>query len=246
MIKKVITLTAIVAVIAATVACGDKKHASRIVVKSDAPAKLATANDTLNWAMGFSLAQTMASAGITLDREVIFQAICATLDQQQQPLTEAQMATALQQLSEISYTNQSQKMQSMKQQVESEETKYFKQLTANNPNIKKSAEGVYYEVLKEGKGTKGDLGLIATFDYKGSFTNGHIFDKTYGNREPIRHVIGDPMFPGMQVALCMMTAGSHYRFYFPSALAFGPQGSADGIPANAILIYEIELHSIEK
>jgi len=241
MIKRVITLTAITAILATIVACGGK---NRIVVNSDAPANITTANDTLNWALGFNIAQMMAGTGIELNREVVFQAICATLDQHEQPLTQAQMSEALQKLSEISYINQSQKMKSMKEQTESSEAVYFQQLTAKNPNIKKSKEGIYYEVMKEGSGRKGELGLIATFDYKGSYTNGQLFDKTYGNREPIRHVIGDPMIPGMQAALCLMNAGSQYRFYIPSGMAYGPQGNGD-IPANTIVIYEIELHSIE-
>lgn len=241
MIKKVITLTAIVAVIAAAVACGGK---NRVVVKSDAPANLATANDTLNWALGFNIAQMMAGTGLELNREVVFHAICATLDQQTQPLTQAQMGEALQKLNELSYVNQSQKVQQLKEQVESTEAAYFAQLTANNPNVKKTDEGLYYEVLREGSGRKGEIGRVATFDYKCSFTNGQIFDKTYGNREPIRHVIGDPMIPGMQLAFCMMKAGGLYRFYIPSGMAYGPQGS-DVVPPNAILIYELELHSLE-
>jgi FKBP-type peptidyl-prolyl cis-trans isomerase len=41
-----------------------------------------------------------------------------------------------------------------------------------------------------------------------------------------------------------MAVGSHYRFYLPSDIAYGPQGSGAIIGPNATLIFEIELIEI--
>jgi FKBP-type peptidyl-prolyl cis-trans isomerase len=101
------------------------------------------------------------------------------------------------------------------------------------------------QVLKEGDGRKGELGLLVEFDYKGTFTNGQIFDQTYGNRPPIVHMIDEGLMPGLREAFCMMKAGSKYRFYFPSEMAFGAQGSED-IPPFTTVIYEVELHDVHE
>jgi FKBP-type peptidyl-prolyl cis-trans isomerase len=72
---------------------------------------------------------------------------------------------------------------------------------------------------------------------------GQPYDQTYGKRDPIVHVIGTPMFPGLIEAFQLMNAGSRYRFYFPYQVCFGARGS-DGIPPFTPMIYEVELHEI--
>ena len=73
--------------------------------------------------------------------------------------------------------------------------------------------------------------------------DGKPYDQTYGKRDPINHVIGEPMFKGLIEGMMLMNEGSIYRFYFPYQLAFGQQGSGD-IPGYTPFIYEVELHSV--
>ena len=49
------------------------------------------------------------------------------------------------------------------------------------------------------------------------------------------------VIPGFAEALQLMPAGSHYRIWIPSDLAYGPQGSGPVIGPNAVLVFEIEL-----
>ena len=106
-------------------------------------------------------------------------------------------------------------------------------------------KGFYYEVLKEGTGRKAEPGLIIDFDYKGTFTNGQIFDQTYGNRSSIVHLVDESLMPGLREGFCMMKAGSTYRFYFPCEMAFGAKGT-DDIPPFTTVIYEVELHDVHE
>lgn len=237
---KRITLTLVtIALLGLATSCNGGKN--KIVVSTDKSPELTSTNDTLSWALGFSLAQTIASTGLDVNKEVLFEAISITLDSKQQPLSESQTMTAMNQLEEMMFLHQRQQ----NSQVSAEEEKYFADLTAQNPNIKKCNSGIYLEVLQEGSGMMGKEGLVAEFDYRLFFTNGQIFDQTYGNRPPIVHVIGEPMMPGLIAALCEMQSGGKYRVYLPSSLAFGAKGS-DGIPPNTILIYELEIHSIHE
>ena len=220
--------------------CNDKES---IVVNPDAQVVMKDHNDSLSWALGFTMAQNMAIANIDINRELLFQAICVTLDSKPQPMTQQETYTLLQELEYRAYMNQSKNQEKKLEETRAREEVYFSNLTKNNPNVKKSDKGFYYEVLKEGSGRKGEIGLIAVFDYKGYFTNGQIIDQTYGNCDPIRHVISESIFPGLLEGLCMMRAGSKYRFYFPSETAFGAQGT-DNIPPFTTIIYEVEVHEI--
>lgn len=238
--KKLFFAAACVAALCMTVSCNNN---DRIVVKTDAPVEMNDYNDSLSWALGFSLAQNIAVTGVKIDRELLMQAICVTLDSKQQPLTQNDMSNLLADLEQRMMINRSQQEENRMNDVRAREAEYFKKLQQDNPNVKKSDKGFYYEVLKEGTGRKGEMGLVVVFDYKGMLTNGQIFDQTYGNRDAITHVISESIFEGLKEGLQLMRAGSTYRFYFPSELAFGATGT-ESIPPYTTVIYEVELHDV--
>ena len=126
--------------------------------------------------------------------------------------------------------------------VDEKQEAYFSELQKSNSKVKRHPSGFYYEVMKEGKGPKAKLAQRIKFDYRGKLMfTGEAFDQTYGKREPIMHVVGEPMFPGLIEAFQLMNPGSIYRFYFPYQLAFGAAGGGT-VPGYTPLIYEVELH----
>lgn len=196
--------------------------------------------DTLNWVMGESLALSVMQSGYEVDKEMIVKAFKATLDECEQPLSGEAYSEALMKLNDAL----AMKSQAMVTDARQKEQLYFDQLLKENPNIRKSDFGFYYEVVKEGKGRRPRANDIVVFDFRASFTNGQLFDQTYGNRDAITHVVGNPMFQGMQDAFTLMPEGSTFKFYFPFDLAFGAQGSSD-VPPCTTIIYEVELHKVK-
>ena len=218
---------------------------STVVVDTDKVPAFTNQSDSLSWALGFSVAQNIAATGIDINRELLLQAIYATLDSKQQPFTQQQTSMMLMELDQRAYMNRKMNQEDQMAETRKREETYFAKLIQERPNVKKSDKGFYYEVLKQGNGPVAEMGSVVVFDYKGSLINGHIFDQTYGNREPITHVVGPELMPGLFEGFCMMPAGSTYRFYFPCEMAFGAQGD-DGIPPFSTLIYEVELHEVQK
>ena len=139
-----------------------------------------------------------------------------------------------------------------------QQQKAFEKIDINNPEapqitlvhgVTSSGKTELYiklinEVVKQGKGPKARFGDVVRFDYRGyNMITGELFDQTYGQRDPIDHVLGKPMFAGLIEGMQLMNAGSLYRLYVPSALAFGANGTQN-IPPYTPVIYEIELHAI--
>ena len=212
-------------------ACGNKSE----------KVTLGNEQDTLSWAMGMSLAQTAQSEFYAFDKELVLQAFESVLNGQAQPLDTLSYQEAcdyISYLAEIYYHKQSQENS---KQADIRQRQYFERLVAENPQVKQAPKGYYYEVLRQGSGPKAQMGKRIRFDFKGTeMISGKLIEQTYGVREPIIHVLEQPMFEGLLDGMQLMNAGSKFRFYFPFQLVT----NANGIPPYTPVIYEVELHEI--
>lgn len=103
--------------------------------------------------------------------------------------------------------------------------------------------GLQYEVLAEGKGRKPKVTDKVQCHYHGTLIDGQVFDSSIQRGTPA--VFGvNQVIPGWVEALQLMPEGSRWKLYIPSDLAYGDQGAGGSIPANATLIFEVELIKI--
>ncbi len=111
-------------------------------------------------------------------------------------------------------------------------------LRSKNINALTDATGVRFVIDSVTTGFPPRSNSTVTFDYKGKFLSGTIFDEG-----AISGVVGN-FIGGFQVALSLLPEGSKGRFYIPSGYAYGV-GGASGIPPNANLMFEITLKAVE-
>ncbi|MBP6661060.1 MAG: FKBP-type peptidyl-prolyl cis-trans isomerase [Chitinophagales bacterium] len=124
--------------------------------------------------------------------------------------------------------------------------KKFLEQAAKKSGVKKTASGLLYEVMKEGNGPKPTAESIVKVHYKGTFTNGSTFDSSIERGEPAVFPLNQ-VIKGWTEGLQLMTIGSKYKFYVPGELGYGAQGQPQGgIGPNQVLVFEVELLSIEK
>ena len=103
--------------------------------------------------------------------------------------------------------------------------------------------GLQYEVLAEGNGRKPKVTDKVQCHYHGTLIDGQVFDSSIQRGTPA--VFGvNQVIPGWVEALQLMPEGSRWKLYIPSDLAYGEQGAGGSIPANATLIFEVELIKI--
>lgn len=233
--------------------CGNSQN-TKIDTEKAPVTQLKSIRDSLSWGYGQQLALTILNTEFfdtAFNKDLVLEAFAYTLQGGKQNLLEDEMAGDIAQFAVMqNYSIMQHKAKLYVTQVDSLQRVYFANLEKNNPNVKRCQLGdfaFYYEVLTPGKGPNAGLAERIRFDYRSfNLLTGAPIDQTYGNREPIVHVVGSPMFPGLIEAFQKMNAGSIYRFYFPHQLAFGAEGSGDVIPPYTPVIYEIELHEIYK
>lgn len=106
-----------------------------------------------------------------------------------------------------------------------------------------TASGLKYEVLTEGSGPKPVATDTVTVHYKGTLTDGKVFDSSYDRGQPLSFPL-NRVIKGWTEGLQLMSVGAKYRLTIPSDLGYGAAGAGGVIPPNATLIFEVELLKI--
>jgi FKBP-type peptidyl-prolyl cis-trans isomerase FkpA len=97
--------------------------------------------------------------------------------------------------------------------------------------------GLRFETLKAGLGAKPTAADMVLVTYEGHLADGTLFDASpRPTAFPVSGVV-----PGFAEALQLMQTGGRYRFWIPSALAYGPDGVPGTIPPNAELEFIVTL-----
>ncbi len=106
--------------------------------------------------------------------------------------------------------------------------------------VKVTASGLQYEVIREGNGPKPEAGDRVVVHYTGKLIDGTVFDSSEERGEPATFGVTQ-VIPGWVEALQMMNAGSRWRLFIPSDLAYGPNGAGGVIGPNQTLIFDVDL-----
>ena len=124
-----------------------------------------------------------------------------------------------------------------KQEVE------FMTVNRKNEGVKETASGLQYKVITEGKGEKPSKTSVVKVHYTGTLPDGTIFDSSEQRGEPATFPLNQ-VIAGWTEALQLMSVGSRYILYVPSALAYGSRGAGELIGPDQMLIFEVELLDI--
>ena len=126
------------------------------------------------------------------------------------------------------------------------EVTYAAALGVNLDEMTRSPTGLYYQTLREGRGTEvAAAGDSLQVDYTGWTRNGRRFDSSEA-RGPLDVVLGEgTVIPGFEEGLEGMRLGEQRLLVIPHELAYGSRRIGD-IPPYAILVFRIELVGLVK
>lgn len=111
-------------------------------------------------------------------------------------------------------------------------------------DIKETPTGLQYRALKEGDGEKPNADEKVKVHYVGRLIDGTKFDSSIDRGEPAEFGLNQ-VIKGWTEGLQLMKTGSKYEFFIHPKLAYGSRPRPQ-IPANSLLIFEVELIEILK
>ncbi len=97
-----------------------------------------------------------------------------------------------------------------------------------------------------GKGKKAKSGDKVSVQYVGVlFDGGKEFDSSWKRNQPFDVTLGQgQVIKGWDEGIVGMQVGGRRRLLIPAELAYGAQGSPPSIPANAALVFDVDLKKI--
>ncbi len=110
-------------------------------------------------------------------------------------------------------------------------------------DVNTTNSGLQYEILNNGSGKiHPSFSSAVKVHYHGTLIDKTVFDSSVDRGEPITFPL-NKVIQGWQEGLQLMVVGDKFRFFIPSNLAYGKNGSGP-IPPGTTLIFEIELIDI--
>lgn len=112
--------------------------------------------------------------------------------------------------------------------------------------LKSTASGLKYLVLEEGTGKQAQNERLVDVHYYGVLKDGTMFDNSFGRGMPFSFALGKNMvIKGWDEGIALLKEGGKAVLFIPSALGYGEAGSPPVIPANAELIFYVELKEVK-
>lgn len=194
-----------------------------------------------SYAVGYQFGKNLATTGIKgFDSKEILAGINDGLQGKDSKLSQEEVQAAMTALdAEI------QKAIAEKAKEFAEKGKAFLAENAKRNGVVTTKSGLQYEVVEQGKGAKPKATDIVKVNYEGKLTDGTVFDSSIKRGEPVEFAV-DAVIPGWKEALQLMQVGEKAKLYIPSDLAYGERGIPPTIPANAVLVFDVELLSIKQ
>jgi FKBP-type peptidyl-prolyl cis-trans isomerase FkpA len=188
-----------------------------------------------SYAFGVLMGADLKPFGFTFDYGAFTEGFKAFLDGDTKITEEEALAIVQQTMDDL-----------MKREAESnlEAGKRFLEENGKKNGTVTTASGLQYEVLKESDGPKPVSDSTVRVNYKGTLIDGEVFDSSYERGEPAEFAL-DRVIAGWTEGIQLMSPGSQYKLYIPPELGYGDQPVGNGrIPANSVLIFDVELLDI--
>jgi len=110
----------------------------------------------------------------------------------------------------------------------------------------KTDSGLQYWEIRVGNGEVAKEGSHVRVHYSGWLTTGKKFDSSVDRGQPFDFTIGNgEVIKGWEEGVAGMKVGGKRQLRIPPELGYGADGSPPDIPANATLIFDIQLLGVQ-
>jgi FKBP-type peptidyl-prolyl cis-trans isomerase FklB len=214
------------------VLAGCDKQASTVELKT--PAQKAS------YGIGLNMGKSLAQEGMDdLDSKAVALGIEDAVGKKDQKLKDEELVEAFAALQKRA----EERVAKMSEESATAGKKFLEE-NGKKAGVVTTASGLQYEIVKKADGPQPKPTDVVTVHYEGKLTDGKVFDSSVERGSPIDLPVSG-VIPGWVEGLPLMHVGEKIKLYIPSDLAYGAQSPSPMIPANSVLVFDLELLGIK-
>ena len=207
---------------------------------SQTSAELKTPAQKASYGIGLNMGKSLAQEGMDdLDSQAVAQGIEDAIGKKEQKLKDDELVEAFAFLQKRA----EERMAALNDEA-AKAGKKFLEDNAKREGVKTTASGLQYEIVTKAEGAQPKATDVVSVHYEGRLTDGKVFDSSIQRGSPIDLPVSG-VIPGWVEALQLMHVGEKAKLFIPSELAYGAQSPSPAIPANSVLVFDLELLSIK-
>ncbi len=126
-----------------------------------------------------------------------------------------------------------------------EKAEEFLAVNKTRKTVKTTDSGLQYEMLREGSGKKPSSDSVVNVQYRVTLLSGEVVDSSYSRSTSTQLNLSSSLITGFKEAVMLLKEGGKLRAWLHPSLGYGTYGS-NSVQPNELLIFDIELLSIEK
>ena len=216
---------------------------SSVPLFADGTKTLGDEKSRVSYAIGMTIGHNWQQQGIDVDLDLVLRGLKDAQSGGPMLMTPLEMQTTLAEYQKNLAARQQeiQKQLAVKNKADGET---FLATNKDNPGVVTLPDGLQYKVITDGSGAMPAASDTVNVNYRGTFIDGTEFDGSDRVGHPVQFQ-ANQVIPGWTEALTHMKAGSKWQLFIPSDLAYGTMGRPPRIPPNAMLIFEVELVSVQ-
>ena len=206
---------------------------------------LATLKDRYSYALGMDMGRAIKNVDADIDKELFLKSLRDQIEGNPLLLSDSQAEKALQELV-LQMRVEQEKKAAAAAKAALDSQKVFLENNKKAEGVVVTQSGLQYKyIVKSADSTAKSPKLMdkVRVHYAGALLNGTEFDSSIKRGEPLEFPV-NAVIQGWQELLTLMKVGEKVEAWIPSELGYGADGAAPVIPANALLVFQVELLDI--
>lgn len=212
--------------------------------RGDAVVKLEDDESKMSYALGLQVGSTVAKQQLPMKEDAFLQGYRDGFAKQEPKLQAGEIQAAIMKVQEIAMKKDTAGAGGKSAEENLKIGEAYLEENKSKPNVKVTESGLQYEVLKKGSGPSPTDESKVKVHYVGKLLSGTTFDSSRDRKQPAVFAVNQ-VIPGWIEGLKLMKPGAHFKFTIPSRLAYGTQGAPPSIGPNNVLLFDVELLSVE-
>ncbi|KTC23680.1 MULTISPECIES: FKBP-type peptidyl-prolyl cis-trans isomerase [Pseudomonas] len=207
---------------------------------SQTSVELKTPAQKASYGIGLNMGKSLAQEGMDdLDSKAVAQGIEDAVGKKEQKIKDEDLVEAFAALQKRA----EERLVKMSEESAAAGKKFLEE-NGKKDGVVTTASGLQYQIVKKAEGAQPKPTDVVTVHYEGKLIDGKVFDSSVERGSPIDLPVSG-VIPGWVEGLQLMHVGEKVKLFIPADLAYGAQSPSPMIPANSVLVFDLELIAIK-